>query len=261
MEDESIINFGNQPDLIGTSGVWHRWGPRLGWFQLISGWCLTFELSNKEDWLFFFVVGDLPQRRTEVCFFWSCMTRPYKKNMSDAAMQQHPWSLIEIRGYESIEACSFCSGMMDMDYWQIWTCQPNFMSFHIFITNMATNYVILYWYALYLPFLCFKQQPIHTICFKNTLLVTEYCRSCQHHLGSQGFEICTSFYAGSSRALDYSNMVEEMYWCSGSDVVLSVFLVGEGWHSSIFSGTIHYSNRIWDIYDFLKDGYTAVAAD
>eukprot|EP00434_Breviolum_minutum_P026422 symbB.v1.2.023359.t1/scaffold2133.1/size88229/4 len=26
-----------------------------------------------------------------------------------------------------------------------------------------------------------------------------------------GFEICTSFYAGSSRALDYSNMVEEMY--------------------------------------------------
>lgn len=115
---------------------------------------------------------------------------------------------------------------------------------------MATNYVILYWYTVYFPFLCFKQEPIHTICFKNTLLATEHCRSCQHHLGSQGFEICTSFYAGSSRALDLRtwwnkciDAVAVMYyyqfsWLGTGGIVVSfqgLFTIGTGYEICMIS--------------------------
>ena len=128
MGAESIINFGNQPDLIGTSGVWHRWGPRyvVGLVPAVSGWCLI----QQEDLFVFFCWGPFPQKRRFV-FFWSCMTRPY--NIRGV------W--LRFEDYESIEACSFCLGMMDMDYWQIYTnlnLPLNFLSFQIFISNMAT---------------------------------------------------------------------------------------------------------------------------
>lgn len=213
----------------------------------VSGWCLTFELNPTRGFVVFFCLGTfLRNGGLSLLKLHDAPIQKEYERCSDATTSvEFDWDLRiwEYRGmfFKALE-------------WWRWIIDKSELASQLFvISNLYQQhghiYVITYWYTLYLPFLCFKQEPIHTICFKNTLLATEHCRSCQHHLGSQGFEICTSFYAGSSRALenferatfggDYSNMVEQMYWCSGSDISLSVVLVGG--HSSIFSGTIHYS--------------------
>lgn len=150
--EASIINFGNQPDLIGTSGVWHRWGAssrRFRWFQLYQVGVLTFDLNPTKRIVFFFWLGTF-SAETEVCFFWSCMTRPYKKNMSDAAMQQHPWSLIEIWEYRDM----FFLLRNDDIYLYLFIIDKSELATQLFvISNLYQQhghiYLILYWYIIY----------------------------------------------------------------------------------------------------------------